>query len=115
MAKDLTVNRGTTFTIDFNYQKGGVAETLVGATVRFTVKSDEYDSSTNDSTALITKNITDGDSSGHAEIKLEPANTATLTPGKYKYDIKVQEAGGDIYKVIEGKFILDASPTNRLT
>lgn len=112
---NLKINRGTTYTISFNYQKDGVAETLVGATVRFTVKSTEYSSDATDTDATIVKNITTGNSAGAATITIDPADTATLTPGKYYYDIKVEEAGGDIYKTDEGTIKLDASPTNRLT
>lgn len=111
----LKINRGTTYVITFNYQKDGVATTLVGATVRFTVKTSEYDSSTDDSTAVVSKDVTDGDSAGVATITIDPADTATLTPGKYYYDIKVEEAGGDIYKTDEGTIQLDGSPTNRLS
>lgn len=112
---NLKINRGTTYVITFNYQKDGVAETLVGATVRFTVKTAEYSTDATDSDATIVKNITTGDSAGVATITIDPADTATLTPGKYYYDIKVEEAGGDIYKTDEGTIKLDASPTNRLT
>lgn len=111
----LKVNRGTTYSISVNYQRDGVATTLVGATVRFTMKETEFDDSTDDSTAAVLKNVTDGDASGNATITIDPADTATLTPGDYFYDIKVQEAGGDIYKVDEGKVKLDGSPTNRLS
>lgn len=109
----LNVNRGTTYTIDLEYQRNGEAATLVGATVRFTVKTTEFDSDTDDSDALVKKNVTDGDSSGNATITIDPADTSTITPGRYYYDIKVEEAGGDIYKVDEGRFVLDGSPTNR--
>lgn len=112
---NLKINRGTTYVITFSYQKDGVAETLVGATVRFTVKTAEYSTDATDSDATIVKNITTGDSAGVATITIDPADTATLTPGKYYYDIKVEEAGGDIYKTDEGTIKLDASPTNRLT
>lgn len=112
---NLKINRGTTYVITFNYQKDGVAETLVGATVRFTVKSTEYSTDATDTDAVIAKNITTGDSAGVATITIDPVDTATLTPGKYYYDIKVEEAGGDIYKTDEGTIKLDASPTNRLT
>lgn len=111
----LKVNRGTTYTIDFQYQKNGVPTTLVGATVRFTVKPTEYDDNTTDSGAAVLKNITNGDSLGTAVIKISPTDTAVVEPGNYYYDIKVQEAGGDIYKVDEGKLVLDGSPTNRLS
>lgn len=116
MAK-LSINRGTTYTIGLNYQKNGVAETLVGATVRFTVKPNEYSADTNDSDASIIKNVTDGTAEGTATITLNPADTASLEPGKYFYDIKVDVAsdGTEIYKVDEGTIKLDGSPTNRLS
>lgn len=111
----LKIDRGTTFNIGIVYKKDGIATSLVGATVRFTMKTSEYDSSTDDSTASIVKNVTDGDENGEATIVLDPADTATLDPGKYYYDVKVQESGGDIFKVDEGKIKLDGSPTNRLS
>lgn len=111
----LTVNRGTTYTIGIEYSKDGVPTTLVGATVRFTVKEEEYDENVTDSDALVLKNVTNGDADGVATITINPADTATVVPGNYFYDIKVEEAGGEIYKIDEGKFKLDGSPTNRLT
>lgn len=111
----LTIDRGTTFTIGVLYKRNGVAESLVGATVRFTVKSAEFDTSTNDSTAIITKNVTDGNAQGEATITIDPADTATLVPNKYYYDIKVEQADGQIYKIDEGTIKIDGSPTNRLS
>ena len=114
MAK-LKINRGTTYTINVNYQRNGEAATLVGATVRFTAKSSEYDTDSTDTSAVISKNVTDGNASGQATVTLDPADTATLAPGKYYYDLKVEEAGGAIYKIEEGTIQLDGSPTNRLS
>ena len=111
-----TVDRGTTFTIDVAYKDNGVAASLAGATIRFTVKSAEYDSSVTDSTAVITKDVTShiDAPNGLSAIILDPADTATLLPGKYYYDIKVAESGGAVYKIDEGTLKLDGSPTNRL-
>lgn len=115
MAK-LKINRGTTYSRTVNYQENGVATSLVGSTVRFTMKSSEWDTSTTDSTALVTKNITTGTSGGVAVITLTPADTATITPGEYPYDIKVDKGslGTTVYKIDEGTIVLDGSPTNRL-
>ena len=109
----LRINRGTTYTIGIVYKKNGVPETLVGATVRFTVKTVEWDDDMTDTSAVVIKNITDGNSSGEATITIEPADTDTLDPGKYYYDIKVEQADGEIYKIDEGTIKLDGSPTNR--
>ncbi len=113
MAK-LKINRGTTYTIGVLYKKNGEVATLVGAAVRFTMKSAEYDSSTDDSTAVVTKDVTTGTAQGEATITIDPVDTATLEPNTYYYDIKVEEAGGAVYKIDEGTVVLDGSPTNRL-
>lgn len=110
----LKIDRGTTFIIAVNYQVDGVATSLVGSTVRFTMKPVEWDSDADDSDASVKKNITDGTAEGYAEIELIPDDTDTLTPGSYYYDIKVENASGEIYKIDEGKVKLDGSPTNRL-
>ncbi len=109
----LKINRGTTYTIGIVYKKNGVATTLVGATVRFTIKTAEWDTNMTDSDAILLKNITDGNAQGEATITIDPADLADTTPDKYFYDIKVEEASGDIYKIDEGTIKLDGSPTNR--
>ncbi len=121
MSSKLNVNRGTTFTITLNYQQNGIAATLVGATVYFTVKSAEYDSDLTDAGALLQKvkstYVSTGDNAagGVAVITLNPADTQAIEPSKnYYYDLKVKNAAGNIYKVDEGKLILDGSPTNRI-
>ena len=111
----LKINRGTTYTINYTYQKDGIATSLVGATVRFTIKNVEFSSDSTDSDAAVIKNITDGTINGNATITIEPEDTATLTPGNYFYDIKVEEVSGAIYKTDEGKIKLDGSPTNRIS
>lgn len=112
----LKINRGTTYTLTYKHKVDGVATTLVGATVRFTLKSVEWDTDANDNTASVTKDITNGNSSGEATITLTPTDTYK-TPGKYYYDIKVDvnSDGVTIYKMDEGTVVLDGSPTNRIS
>lgn len=111
----LKINRGTTFAINYQHQHDGEDEPLTGATVFFTMKSDEYDSDSDDSDAAVKKTITDHTdaAAGQTTIEIEPADTANLEPGKYFYDIRVKEADGRIFKVDEGTVKLDGSPTNR--
>ena len=112
----LKISRGTTYTINYSYKKNGSAYTLVGATVRFTIKTTEWDTSTNDSTAVVEKNVTSGAADGTCIITMLASDTATLEAGKYYYDIKVDELsdGTLVYKTDEGTIKLDGSPTNRL-
>lgn len=115
MSSKLTITRGTTYSLTFYYQDStGAALTLVGATVFFTVKSAEYDTDATDTTALISKTVTShtNAAAGITTIALTPTDTY-VTPGNYYYDIKVKNAAGDIYKMIEGRCVIDGSPTNR--
>lgn len=120
MASKLKVTRGTTYSITINYKVNGVATTLVGATLFFTVKSTEYDSDLLDSTAVLSKTkstyVAAGDNAaaGIAVITIDPTDTQALAPGTYFYDIKVKNAAGEVYKLSEGQLILDGSPTNRI-
>lgn len=50
----------------------------------------------NDAEPAFQKTVT-----GWAEFKIEPADTANLEFGKYKYDVQLQTATGDIYTIIE--------------
>jgi hypothetical protein len=109
----LKINRGTTYTMGFQYQRNGANATLVGHTVRFTVKSEEFDQDADDSDAIILKNITTGNSDGYAEIAINPEDTTLVEPSKYYYDIKVETPTGEIFKMVEGRFLIDGSPTNR--
>jgi len=110
---NLKINRGTTYTIEVRYSRDNTPASLVGATVRFTMKTTEYDADMADASAAVAKNVTSGDASGNANIVIDPADTASLEPGKYYYDIKVEQADGEIYKIDEGTVKLDGSPTNR--
>jgi hypothetical protein len=113
----LKIDRGTSYTRSFDYLKNGVAHSLVGATVRFTVKATEFSSDATDADAVIAKNLTNGDANGHINIVFAPSDTATISPGKYFYDIKVDELsnGVNVYKVDEGTIKLGGSPSNRLS
>ena len=116
MAK-LKIDRGTT------YKRSGTVRddskqpiSLVGSTIRFTVKTSEFDSDTDDNSAVIMKNITNGTIDGTYEITIEPGDTSMLDPdGDYFYDIKLKQADGTVFKLDEGTIKFDGSPTNRLT
>lgn len=117
MAK-LKIDRGTTYQRTGTVSIDGEPISLVGATLRFTMKTTEFDTDTTDSNALIKKDITNGTADGSYVIQLDPSDTATIAPSKkYFYDIKVDinSDGQTVYKLDEGTIELDGSPTNRLS
>lgn len=112
--KPLDINRGTTYTRIGTVSLESVLIDLTAATIRFTIKTDEYDADATDASAVVIKNVA-GDALGAYSVTIDPADTATLTPGLYYFDTKVELADGSIYKLNEGTILLDGSPTNRLS
>lgn len=117
----LKVDRGTTYALTVNYRENGVAASIAGSTIRFTVKASEFDSDDTDATALggLKKTVTThtNPAGGVSTIVLNPADSQDVTPGTYYYDVKIDRTsdGVTVYKLDEGSFVLDASPTNRLS
>lgn len=50
----------------------------------------------NDDTPLLQKVI-----KGHGVFHIEPADTSGLAFGKYKYDVQIKNASGDVFTIIE--------------
>lgn len=116
MASKIQVDRGTTVNITGTVKEGTTTLDITGATIFFTVKDKEYTSVTTDTDALVSKTVTSlpGATEGIYTVTLDPVDTATIPKGSYYYDIKIKLVDGTIYKLNEGRFILDASPTNRM-
>jgi hypothetical protein len=108
----ITYNRGTTYTIQVNYSN---SNNVAGTTAMFTVKATPgYDTSTNDSTAILKKDASMTNNA--ASIVILPSDIPdTQAPGNFTYDVKVLDANSAIYLIDSGQFVLEATPTNRLT
>lgn len=90
------------------------ANGIAGKTAMFTVKPTQYDSTANDSTAILQKDVTLTNNTGN--LVINPADIPdTVTPQTYYYDIKVLDTSGAIYQIAQGNFVLSAWPTNRET
>lgn len=107
----ITYDRGTTYTLTHIYQKNGV-NSSDGVTLFFTVKSVDNDTDATDSTAILQKNVSMSGATNTITI-LPTDIPVTQEEGKYFYDLKVKESETVTYKVDEGTFVLNASPTNR--
>lgn len=106
--------RGTTYSMTFNYTPAEGAPN--GATALFTVKT-EIDNDITDlqNDILVPKNVAMTDNA--CTITIEPADIGmSHDPSRnYVWDIKVLDAGGNIYPAVSGKFKLDVTATNRIT
>ena len=79
--------------------EAGVQQDFVtGDTVRFTVRR-----TTEDTVKHIAKTVTTF-TLGQAMINILPADTASLAPGRYVWDVEVTFANGDVKTVVDGVF-----------
>jgi hypothetical protein len=107
----ITYYRSTYFPIEVNVTP---PDGLTAAEALFTVKSDRYDSSPTDATAIIKKDVMLTDNAGTIEI--ENGDVAdTVEPGTYYYSIYIRMSNNDVYPFANGKFKMIATPTNRET
>jgi hypothetical protein len=110
------LDRGTTYTIGVAVKRNGSPQSLVGATVQFTMKPVESDQVSNDSSATVKKDVTShvNAAGGISSVSIAPVDTALSPPGVYFYSIHVVLDSGERFKLEEGKVKLDGAPGNRL-
>jgi hypothetical protein len=115
MAKISGVIRGDSHTINLTITDGGSPVNLTGYTVFFTVNADKDPVS--DSAAAIEKDITSfiSPTSGEATIELDPADTNSLEPGGYWYDIQLKDGSGNITSFPKDRFTIVSDITRRTT
>lgn len=116
------LDRGTTYSIGVGpVKKNGTVVDITGSTIYFTVKADEYDSSIDDSTAIISKTVTthSDPTNGISSIQLTPddtfyqqGTTTPIEPGEYHYSIFINLSDGSRYKLDENTIKIDGAPTN---
>lgn len=100
MSPDFSIYRGVTYHFHYQHQdSNGDPVSLVGCTIYFTVKKRKFDNSAADTTAVVKKTLTLSDepsddlSAGQLSWTLNDADTE-LTPGKYFYDVIVEDSNG---------------------
>lgn len=107
----IVYNRGTTYTIGITYSN---ANGVNGQTAMFTAKTAKYDGDTADSTAIFKTDVAMAGNA--ASVTITPSSvTDSVAPGSYYYDVKVLDTSGAVYLIDSGSFVLNATPTNRLS
>ena len=113
MARLETITRGATFPLFYVHQEDCKVYTGDDLTVFFTVKTVEWDTVMDDSTAIIKSQSSTPDNDHTYDLSLSASQTSTPEPGSYFWDIRVRYPGGRIFKTIGGSVDIIGSPTNR--
>lgn len=119
MSAKIEVYRGTSYPVIYNHtDTAGAAVALTGKTLYFTVKADKYDTSTDDSTALIKKTVTSHSNAagGVSGFTLTDADTY-IEPGKYYFTFLVEDNTTHYSDppTVTGTFTVLPQQTNRQT
>jgi len=107
---DLTIYRGATFRKKFVFKdSAGNAVDITGATIRMSARPYRRGRMvTLDFTPYITLTNAAG---GEATLEMTPAQTEVLEWNQAVYDMEVEMATGDVYRVLQGSIMTDAEVT----
>ena len=103
--------QGATFYKTLTWKIGDVAVNLTGYTARMKAK-DKHNSTCTPVIDITTSNggITLGGSLGTIDLLVSASDTASIYAKDYVYDLEL-DSGSQVYRVIEGKFIVTPEVT----
>ena len=115
LRSNITLIRGDSSSIGFEFQENGVASDLTGCTVFFTAKPALTDDA-GDTTAVIAVEVTShtNPTAGITTIPLSSTDT-DVDPGEYYYDIQVKKVDSSIVSIPAQLLTVSADVTRRTT
>lgn len=115
MANKIEMIRGDTRTITATFvDDDGVPLDLTGGKVFFTVNAS--DTATDDTSAVVQVDVTsfDAPTTGVQAVTIAAADTTSVTPGTYWYDLQFVSSTGVVTSLPKAKFILKGDITRRI-
>jgi hypothetical protein len=95
---ELTLEQGATFNTVINVNDGtGSPQNLVGYTARSMMRRSYYTSSSKEFQVSVSTPAL-----GEITMSMSAANTANLTPGRYVYDVEIDDGAGEVTRIFEG-------------
>lgn len=107
---NLTCPQGATFQRTLTYRIDGVAVNLTSYSARMQVRQNAFAQST--VVSLTSGNgITLGGAAGTITIAISATSTSSIPAGAYVYDLEIESAGGEVTRLLEGKFVVTPEVT----
>lgn len=95
---EITIEQGATFSTTVNVEDAYYNPIdLTGYSASSQMRKSYYSSSATNITATVT-----GTANGEITLSMTSANTASLTPGRYVYDLIINDGANTITRVVEG-------------
>jgi hypothetical protein len=103
---NIVAEQGATFNLNFTVQIDGVALNLTGYTFAMQVRR-----STSATTTLINITSATMTSVGHVSATVTATTMAAVPAGRWVYDIELTSSGGQVTRILEGRFIVTPEVT----
>jgi hypothetical protein len=95
---EITIEQGATFSTTVNVEDAYYNPVnLTGYSASSQMRKSYYSSSATNITASVT-----GTSNGEITLSMTSANTSSLTPGRYLYDLIINDGANNVTRVVEG-------------
>jgi hypothetical protein len=103
---NIVADQGATFNLNFTVATDGTPWNLTGYTFAMQVRR-----STNNSSTLLNITSATMNSSGNVAVTVSATTMNTVPPGRWVYDIELTSSGGQVTRILEGRFIVKAQVT----
>lgn len=104
---ELTLEQGATFTTIFIVkEKDGTTKNLSSYTVRSQMRKSYYATTAKEFVLIKTD-----PAAGVLTMSMSAANTANLSPGRYVYDVELEDMGGVVIRSFEGIIVVTPGVT----
>lgn len=106
---NIVIDQGATWNWNFNVSTNGTAWDLSSYTFAMQVR--ESTVSTTKLLDLPTDGTVTMDASGNISVTVSATKTNTLPAGRWVYDLELTSAGGQVTRLLEGRFIVNIQVT----
>jgi hypothetical protein len=103
---NIVAEQGATFNLNFRIETDGVPWNLTGYTFAMQVRR-----STSATTTLLNITSATMTSVGHVTATVNATTMAGVPAGRWVYDIELTSSGGQVTRILEGRFIVTAEVT----
>ena len=103
---NVKADQGSTFVLDFVVSTDNVPWNLTGYTARMQVRA--FTSSPTTLLDLSTGNGIVVTASGRVTVTVSAGDMSDVVAGKHYYDLELASAGGEVTRILEGRFVVAA-------
>ena len=103
---NIVAEQGATFNLNFRVETNGTSWNLTGYTFAMQVRR-----SSSATTTLLNITSATMTSVGHVTATVNATTMADVPAGRWVYDIELTSSGGQVTRILEGRFIVTAEVT----